>query len=50
MQMVDRLHQYLRQPARIKNMGAAARQTVVQYFSLQKMVSELENVYENTLG
>lgn len=48
-QMVDRLHQYLQQPAAIKKMGSAARQTVVQYFSLQKMVAELENVYENIL-
>ncbi|WP_240410109.1 glycosyltransferase [Flavisolibacter nicotianae] len=49
MEMVDRLVAYLQQPAKIKRLGAAARQTVVRYFSLQKMVTELENVYDNLL-
>lgn len=49
MLMVDRLHQYLQQPSGIKKLGSAARQTVVQYFSLQKMVAELEHVYEKLL-
>jgi glycosyltransferase involved in cell wall biosynthesis len=48
--LVERLSEYLRQPGRIKLMGNVARETVVESFSMQKMVTELETIYDEILN
>jgi len=50
MQLINRLSELFQQPEKIKMMGDAARKTVIQSFSMQKMVSELENIYDNLIN
>jgi L-malate glycosyltransferase len=50
MQMVERLSRYLRQPDQIKLLGKAARVTVIESFAMQKMVNELETIYDNIIN
>lgn len=50
MQFVERLSPYLQQPDKIKILGNAARETVIGSFSMQKMVSEIENIYNNIIN
>jgi glycosyltransferase involved in cell wall biosynthesis len=50
MQLVERLSSYLKETDKIKILGRAARETVVQSFSMQKMVCEIENIYDNLLN
>jgi L-malate glycosyltransferase len=50
MQLVNRLAEYLTVPEEIKAKGIAARETVVKGFSMQKMVTEIEEIYENILN
>ncbi|MBC7830320.1 MAG: glycosyltransferase [Chitinophagaceae bacterium] len=50
MLLIQKLDSYLENPADIRQLGEAARETVVKRFSLQKMVNELENIYENALN
>ena len=44
------LEKYIETPEEIKKLGHAARQTVINQFSMQKMVSELENIYETVIA
>lgn len=50
MQLVSRLSEYLNTPEIIKTKGIAARQTIVNGFSMQKMVGEIESIYNNILN
>jgi hypothetical protein len=40
----------LQNPEQIKLMGRAARETVITSFSMQKMVLELEKIYNDLLN
>jgi glycosyltransferase involved in cell wall biosynthesis len=46
MQLVNRLSEYLQHPKQIAIMKVAARETVIRSFSMQKMVNELEAIYD----
>ncbi|HKH59533.1 MAG TPA: glycosyltransferase [Flavitalea sp.] len=48
--LVSRLSEYLQQPGRLKVLAESARETVTTSFSLQKMVSELETIYDEILN
>ena len=50
MLLVNRLSEYLKQPERLKVLAASARETVITSFSMQKMVSELETIYDEVLN
>lgn len=50
MLLVDRLSEYLKQPERLQTMANASRETVINSFSMQKMVTELETIYEEILN
>lgn len=50
LQLADRLADLLTQKHRLAAMQQAARQTVVNHFSMQKMVARLENIYDNLLS
>ncbi|ANE52959.1 glycosyltransferase [Flavisolibacter tropicus] len=50
MQLVSRLSDYLSSPGEIKAKAVAARETIVKGFSMQKMVSEIETIYDNILN
>lgn len=50
LQLADRLCEYFQQPSKIACLGKAARQTVINGFSMQKMVRELETIYDNLLN
>jgi len=48
--MVERLDDFLQQPEQVKALGNAARKTVTESFSMQKMVNELETIYTDLLN
>lgn len=48
--LVERLSVYLKEPDRLKVLGKAARETVINSFSMQKMVNELETIYDEILN
>jgi glycosyltransferase involved in cell wall biosynthesis len=50
MQLADRISASLLQRDKIKAMGKAARETVIKSFAMQKMVNELENIYDNIIN
>lgn len=50
MLLVSRLSEYLQQPDRLKSLAESARETVITSFSMQKMVSELETIYDEILN
>ena len=50
MQLVDRLSQLIQQPDRVAQMKQAARETVINSFSMKKMVTELEEIYNNLIN
>jgi glycosyltransferase involved in cell wall biosynthesis len=50
MQLVDRLSQLIPQPDRVTQMKQAARETVINSFSMKKMVTELEAIYNNLIN
>lgn len=50
LQLADALTKYLQSPSLISEMGKVARKTVKEHFSMQKMVSELETIYDETLN
>ena len=50
MLMVNRLSEYLQEPGRLKILGGSARETVINSFSMQKMVNELETIYDEILN
>jgi glycosyltransferase involved in cell wall biosynthesis len=50
MQLVDRLSQLIQQPDRVAQMKEAARQTVIDSFSMKKMVGELEVIYNDLIN
>lgn len=49
MQLVNRLSQLLQQPNQMDHLKQAARETVVNSFSMKKMVSELETIYNELI-
>ncbi len=50
MQLIDRLTECMQSPVKIMSMKKAARKTVTENFSLEKMVDELETIYDNVLN
>lgn len=50
LQLAESLIPYLQQPQKIEAMGKAARETVLQNFSMQKMVGALETIYDDLLN
>lgn len=50
MQLVDRLTQLLQHPALVEKMKQAARETVINSFSMKKMVTELEAIYNDLIN
>ena len=50
MQLVDRISQLIQQPDRVAQMKQAARETVINSFSMKKMVTELEDIYNNLIN
>ena len=49
LQLVDRLSQLMQQPDRVAQMKQAARDTVINSFSMKKMVTELEEIYNDLI-
>jgi glycosyltransferase involved in cell wall biosynthesis len=49
MQLVERLSQYLQHPEQLTSMKKAARETVINSFSMKKMVAELEVIYNELI-
>jgi glycosyltransferase involved in cell wall biosynthesis len=49
MQLVERLSQYLQHPQQLASMKQAARETVINSFSMKKMVAELEAIYNELI-
>ena len=47
--LINKLEYFLTNPEKIKQMGWASRETVLNRFSLEKMVNELEKIYESVL-
>lgn len=47
--LADRLAEFLLHPDQLPAMKQAARETVVDHFSMQKMVGQLETIYDNLL-
>jgi L-malate glycosyltransferase len=50
LQLVDRLSQLVQQPDRVAQMKQAARETVINSFSMKKMVTELEDIYTDLIN
>jgi glycosyltransferase involved in cell wall biosynthesis len=50
LQLVDRLSQLMQQPDQVAQMKQAARETVINSFSMKKMVTELEDIYNNLIN
>lgn len=50
MELVQRMTYYLSNPSQIAAMGKTARKTVEGGFSMQQMVSDLENIYSDLLN
>jgi glycosyltransferase involved in cell wall biosynthesis len=48
-ELVDRLSAYLDDKERIRQTGVLARETVIQSFGMQKMVTELEFIYNDLI-
>ncbi|WP_207512460.1 glycosyltransferase [Longitalea luteola] len=49
MQLVERLSRLLQQPNQLAQMKQAARETVINSFSMKKMVAELETIYNDLI-
>jgi glycosyltransferase involved in cell wall biosynthesis len=49
LQLVERLSQLLQQPGQLAQMKQAARETVINSFSMKKMVGELEVIYNDLI-
>jgi glycosyltransferase involved in cell wall biosynthesis len=49
MQLVDRLLNLIQQPGQLAKMKQAARETVINSFSMKKMVGELEAIYNDLI-
>ena len=49
MLLVSRLAEYFRKPEALKVLGKSARETVITSFSMQKMVNEIENIYDEVI-
>jgi glycosyltransferase involved in cell wall biosynthesis len=50
MQLVERLANQVKDSNRIQMFGSAARETVINSFSMQKMVNELETIYTEIIN
>jgi glycosyltransferase involved in cell wall biosynthesis len=50
LKLAERLAAYLQQPLKVHEMGRTARETVVRKFSMQKMVGELEAIYDDLIN
>jgi len=48
-QLVERISQLIQQPQQVANLKQAARETVINSFSMKKMVAELENIYNDLI-
>jgi glycosyltransferase involved in cell wall biosynthesis len=48
--LVTKLEEYLRDINKIRGMGAKARETVINNFSMEKMVGEIETIYSESLN
>jgi len=49
MQLVERISQLLQHPDEVANLKQAARETVINSFSMKKMVAELEDIYNDLI-
>ena len=49
LEIAERLCSLLKEPLQIKTLGKEARKTVVEKYSLQRMVNDLENIYDSIL-
>jgi glycosyltransferase involved in cell wall biosynthesis len=49
MKLVERLLALIQQPGEVTNMKQAARETVINSFSMKKMVGELETIYNDLI-
>ena len=49
MQLVERLSALIQQPGEVTKMKQAARETVINAFSMKKMVGELETIYNDLI-
>jgi len=49
MQLVERISQLMQQPAQLASLKQAARETVINSFSMKKMVAELEDIYNDLI-
>ncbi len=49
MLLAEKLRPFIEDKSRIQEMGASARKTVIDDFSMEKMVGELETIYSETL-
>ena len=47
--LVEQLRPLMQNPLKINVLGKVARETVIKGFSMQKMVRELETIYDNIL-
>lgn len=50
MQLAERISRQLKEPDQISRMATAARETVIQSFGMQRMVNELENIYDKLVN
>jgi L-malate glycosyltransferase len=50
LQLVDRLLQLMQHPNEVAQMKQAARETVINSFSMKKMVTELEDIYTDLIN
>lgn len=50
LQLVERLSQLVQQPDEVARMKQAARETVINSFSMKKMVAELEDIYTDLIN
>ncbi len=50
LQLVERLSQLVQQPDEVVRMKQAARETVINSFSMKKMVAELEDIYTDLIN
>lgn len=50
MELASRLAACLEKPAEVKRMAKAARETVINQFSMQQMVKELETIYNDLIN
>ncbi|MEP6513573.1 MAG: glycosyltransferase [Parafilimonas sp.] len=50
MQLIKRLSEYVQHPSKIAILGQVAKKTIIDNFSLKRMVSQLETIYDNFIN